>query len=154
MRLARDTRDCSSSGGTSMSTRFCMPLLSRAQCFSKLRGFSPMAKTQGQYQMRIDRGHLLESEKSCHNCAKRLTSGLHVKRPSLGAILLGLIPFAATCFSVALWDRVYPMVLGLPFNFFWLILWLLLTPLCMWGAYRLEVPPAPKPPRRGEGGAD
>jgi hypothetical protein len=61
-----------------------------------------------------------------------------MKRPSLGAILLGLIPFGATCFSVSLWDRVYPMILGLPFNFFWLISWLLLTPVCMWGAYRLE----------------
>lgn len=61
-----------------------------------------------------------------------------MKRPSLAAILFGLIPFAATCFSVALWDRVYPMVVGLPFNLFWLILWLLFTPLCMWGAYRAE----------------
>jgi Protein of unknown function (DUF3311) len=61
-----------------------------------------------------------------------------VKRPSLGALLCGLIPFAATCFSVAWWDRVYPMVFGIPFNFFWLISWLFLTPLCMWGAYRLE----------------
>jgi len=66
-----------------------------------------------------------------------------VKRPSLGALLLGLIPFAATCLSVSLWDRIYPIVLGLPFNFFWLTAWLLLTPLCMWGAYRLEVPRAP-----------
>jgi len=55
-----------------------------------------------------------------------------VKRPSLGSILLGLIPFAATCLSVALWDRVYPMVFGFPFNFFWLTLWLLLTPVCMY----------------------
>jgi len=30
------------------------------------------------------------------------------------------------------------MVLGLPFNFFWLLLWLLLTPVCMYGAYRIE----------------
>lgn len=75
-----------------------------------------------------------------------------MKRPSLGAILLGLIPFAATCFSVALWDRVDPVVFGLPFNFFWLISWLLLTPLCMWGAYRLEVPRA-SDGRREEGGA-
>jgi hypothetical protein len=74
------------------------------------------------------------------------------KRPSLGSILLGLIPFTAACFSVSLWDRVYPMVLGLPFNFFWLISWLLLTPLCMWGAYRLEVPHSSKP-RRKDGGA-
>jgi hypothetical protein len=73
-------------------------------------------------------------------------------RPSLGSILLALIPFTAVCFSVSLWDRVYPMVLGLPFNFFWLISWLLLTPLCMWGAYRLEVPRA-SDPRRKNGGA-
>ena len=75
-----------------------------------------------------------------------------MERPSLGAIFLGLIPFAATCFSVALWDRVYPIVLGLPFNFFWLISWLLLTPLCMWGAYRLEAPRIPDQPHRDESG--
>jgi Protein of unknown function (DUF3311) len=75
-----------------------------------------------------------------------------VKRPSRGAILLGLIPFIATCFSVSLWDRVYPMVLGIPFNFFWLISWLLLTPVCMWGAYRLEEPAAADK-RRNQRGA-
>lgn len=63
-----------------------------------------------------------------------------MKPPSLGSILLGLIPFTATCFTVSLWDRIHPMVFGLPFNIFWLILWLLLTPLCMWGAYRIEAP--------------
>ncbi len=66
-----------------------------------------------------------------------------MKPPSLGAILLGLIPFLAVCFSVSLWDRVYPMVFGLPFNVFWLVTWLLLTPLVMWGVYRLEVPRRP-----------
>jgi len=63
-----------------------------------------------------------------------------VRKPSIGAILLALTPFVAVCFSVSLWDRIYPIVLGLPFNFFWLIGWLLLTPVCMWGAYRLEAP--------------
>jgi membrane protein required for beta-lactamase induction len=67
---------------------------------------------------------------------------IRVKRPSLGALLLGLIPFAGVCFSVSLWDRIYPMVLGIPFNLFWLILWIVVSPLCMWGAYRLEVPRA------------
>jgi len=67
-----------------------------------------------------------------------------MQRPSLGAILLGLVPFVATCFSVPLWDRVYPMILGLPFNFFWLISWLLLTPLCMRGACQLEERAQPK----------
>jgi hypothetical protein len=61
-----------------------------------------------------------------------------VRTPSLGALALGAIPFAAMCFSVALWDRIEPMIFGLPFNLFWLILWILLTSCCMWGAYLLE----------------
>jgi uncharacterized protein DUF3311 len=61
-----------------------------------------------------------------------------MKRPSLGAILLALIPFGAMCFSVSLWDRVNPMLLGLPFNLFWLISWIVITTLCMWAAYRIE----------------
>ena len=61
-----------------------------------------------------------------------------IKRPSWGALLLALIPFAAMCFSVALWDRVQPVVLGLPFNLFWLICWIVLTTVCMGLAYRLE----------------
>jgi Protein of unknown function (DUF3311) len=60
------------------------------------------------------------------------------KRPSLGAILIALIPFAAMCFSVSLWDRVLPMVLGIPFNLFWLISWIALSSLCLWAIYRLE----------------
>lgn len=61
-----------------------------------------------------------------------------VKRPSFRALLLGLIPFAAMCFSVSLWDRVDPMMLGVPFNLFWLVAWIPLTSLCMWAAYRVE----------------
>lgn len=76
-----------------------------------------------------------------------------MKPPCWGAILLGLIPFVATCFSVRLWDRVYPMIAGLPFNLFWLISWLLLTPLCLWGAYRLEEP-VRRDDRREQGGVD
>jgi membrane protein required for beta-lactamase induction len=66
------------------------------------------------------------------------------KRPSLGAILLALVPFVAMCFSVPLWDRVQPTLLGIPFNLFWLILWIVITPLCMWAAYRLEAARAKK----------
>jgi len=61
-----------------------------------------------------------------------------LKRPSLGALVLALIPFCAMCFSVSAWDRVYPMVLGLPFNFFWLLSWIVLTSVCMLGVYRIE----------------
>jgi hypothetical protein len=39
---------------------------------------------------------------------------------------------------VSLWDRVQPLVLGLPFNLCWLIAWIVLTPLCMAVAYRIE----------------
>jgi hypothetical protein len=61
-----------------------------------------------------------------------------VKKPSAGALLLGLIPFVAMCFSVALWDRIDPMLLGLPFNLLWLISWIVLSTICMSIAYRLE----------------
>jgi hypothetical protein len=63
-----------------------------------------------------------------------------MRRPSAAALLLALIPFAAMCFSVSLWDRVEPMVLGLPFNMFWLVAWIVLSSLCMWGVYCLEAP--------------
>jgi hypothetical protein len=42
------------------------------------------------------------------------------------------------CFSVPLWDRIDPMILGLPFNLFWLIAWIVLSSLCMWAAYRVD----------------
>jgi hypothetical protein len=71
-----------------------------------------------------------------------------MRYPSRGAMLLGLVPFLAVCFSVPLWDTVYPMVLGLPFNLFWLTAWILLTPLCMWGAYRLETSAEKREARR------
>ena len=61
-----------------------------------------------------------------------------VKKPPLLALLLGLIPFVAMCFSVALWDHINPMILGLPFNLAWLLCWIVLSTLCMWGAYRVE----------------
>jgi Protein of unknown function (DUF3311) len=61
-----------------------------------------------------------------------------VKRPSFVAIFLALLPFFAMCFSVSAWDRVNPMIFGLPFNFFWLLTWIVLTSICMSAVYRLE----------------
>ena len=58
--------------------------------------------------------------------------------PSLVALLLGLIPLFAMCFSVSLWDRIDPTILGLPFNLAWLLCWIVLTSLCMWAAYCVE----------------
>jgi Protein of unknown function (DUF3311) len=61
-----------------------------------------------------------------------------MKWPSWPALAFGLIPFIGICFTVDLWDRIHPMVMGLPFNVFWLMLWMVLGPVCMWGAYRFE----------------
>lgn len=61
-----------------------------------------------------------------------------MRRPALSSIILGLIPFVAGCFTVPLWDRIQPMILGLPFNFFWVIVWMIATPICLWGALRIE----------------
>jgi hypothetical protein len=61
-----------------------------------------------------------------------------VRKPSPLALLLGLIPFVAMCFSVALWDRVAPTILGLPFNLAWLMGWVVLSVACMAIAYRIE----------------
>ena len=61
-----------------------------------------------------------------------------MKKPSLGALIIGTIPFVGICFSVPLWDRATPVVFGLPFNLFWLLAWTLFTPALMSIAYRLE----------------
>lgn len=61
-----------------------------------------------------------------------------VRRPSLAAVLIGIIPFTGMCFSVPLWDRIYPMVLGMPFNLFWLTMWIVLSSACMVMANRIE----------------
>ena len=63
---------------------------------------------------------------------------MDVKKPSVGALLLGSIPFAEMCFSVSLWDRIDPILFGMPFNLFWLICWIALTSSCLWAAYQLE----------------
>ena len=51
-----------------------------------------------------------------------------MNKPSVGFLLFGLIPFGGICFSVPLWDRLTPVVFGLPFNVFWLLAWILATP--------------------------
>ena len=67
-----------------------------------------------------------------------LSEPVPVKKPSLLALLLASIPVFAMCLSVALWDHINPMILGLPFNLAWLLCWIVLTTLCLWAAYRLE----------------
>ena len=61
-----------------------------------------------------------------------------MQKPSPAALLLALIPFAAMCFSVSLWDRVHPLLFGLPFNLFWLLCWVVLSSVLLSIAYRIE----------------
>jgi hypothetical protein len=63
---------------------------------------------------------------------------LQVRRVSVGALIFGLIPFAGMCFSVPLWDRIDPTVMGVPFNICWLVGWIVLSSACMGMAYRCE----------------
>ena len=49
------------------------------------------------------------------------------------------LPFIAIIGLAPVVNRVYPLVLGLPFFLFWLLLWVLLTPACIGMAYWLEV---------------
>ena len=58
--------------------------------------------------------------------------------PARLSLVIATVPFAGMCFSVPLWDRVYPMILGIPFNLFWLMVWVPLTSGCLALAYRLE----------------
>jgi hypothetical protein len=61
-----------------------------------------------------------------------------LKQPSMKAVLIGLVPFIGMCLSVPLWDRIYPRVLGMPFNLFWLSMWIVLSSGCMELAHRVE----------------
>jgi hypothetical protein len=61
-----------------------------------------------------------------------------MRKPSGKAIVLGLIPFCGMCFSVSFWDRVTPMVFGLPFNLFWLIAWIGISSVCIAFANLIE----------------
>jgi len=54
------------------------------------------------------------------------------------ALVLGTIPFLTLVFALPLVNRVEPVILGLPFILFWIILWVFLTPFILMTAYRLE----------------
>lgn len=54
-----------------------------------------------------------------------------------GMVLVAL-PFIAIIGLAPLANRINPIVLGLPFFLFWLLLWVLLTPVCVGFAYLLE----------------
>ena len=61
-----------------------------------------------------------------------------MRRPLWRTLGLVSAPFVGMCLSVPLWDRVHPVVLGMPFNLFWISAWIPLTSLCLYAAKRIE----------------
>jgi Protein of unknown function (DUF3311) len=59
------------------------------------------------------------------------------KKPRL-ALLLGAVPFLMLVFALPLVNRIEPVILGLPFILFWILIWVALTPIVLFAAYRLE----------------
>ena len=54
------------------------------------------------------------------------------------ALILGAIPFVMLVFALPLVNRINPVIFGLPFILFWILAWVMLTPLILFFAYRLE----------------
>ncbi len=54
------------------------------------------------------------------------------------ALLLASIPFITLVFLLPLVNRIEPRILGLPFLLFWIVGWILLTPLILLAAYIVE----------------
>jgi hypothetical protein len=54
------------------------------------------------------------------------------------ALLFAAIPFITLVFALPLVNRIEPVILGLPFLLFWILIWVVLTPPILFAAYLLE----------------
>jgi hypothetical protein len=54
------------------------------------------------------------------------------------ALLCAAVPFITLAFALPLINRIEPLILGLPFVLFWIILWVALTPVALLAAYLCE----------------
>jgi 1-acyl-sn-glycerol-3-phosphate acyltransferase len=66
------------------------------------------------------------------------------------ALLLGAVPFMMLVFALPFVNRVEPVVFGLPFVLFWILIWVALTPLVLFLASKVEKrynPPDDEGPR-------
>jgi hypothetical protein len=59
------------------------------------------------------------------------------KRHPLVALLLALVPVVALVGGLPFANRLEPLVLGLPFLLFWILGWVLVTPIFLGVAYAL-----------------
>ncbi len=56
----------------------------------------------------------------------------------IASVLVAFVPFVALSVAIPLVNRSEPHILGLPFLLAWIVVWMLLTPVFLWWAYRLE----------------
>lgn len=61
-----------------------------------------------------------------------------MKKGTKYALILGAIPFITLVFALPLVNRIEPVILGLPFLLFWILSWVILTPLILFIAYTVE----------------
>jgi hypothetical protein len=61
-----------------------------------------------------------------------------MKKGTKYALMLGAIPFLTLVLALPLVNRERPVILGLPFLLFWILGWVVLTPVFLYAAYRLE----------------
>jgi hypothetical protein len=54
------------------------------------------------------------------------------------ALFFGFLPFVTLVLALPFVNRAEPLVLGLPFVLFWIVLWVALTPLALLAAYYCE----------------
>ena len=52
-------------------------------------------------------------------------------------VILILLPFVQLAL-LPLVNRIEPSMFGLPFFHFWLLLWIIVTPLCSFGIYQMQ----------------
>ncbi|MFD0826390.1 DUF3311 domain-containing protein [Neobacillus sp. M.A.Huq-85] len=52
--------------------------------------------------------------------------------------LLSLLPFIGILVLMPFVNTVKPYVLGLPFVFFWMVMWVVLTSIILWIVYRID----------------
>ncbi len=71
-----------------------------------------------------------------------------MRKGTIYALLLGAVPFITLVFALPLVNRIYPIILGLPFILFWILSWVILTPFILFLAYRVEK--KFNPPQGGE----
>jgi len=57
----------------------------------------------------------------------------------LPAFLIGLcVPFFGLVVLFPFYNRIYPIILGFPFMYFWIFSWLFLTSLCLYIAFQID----------------